>query len=46
MPTRKELEQTKRLMDALVRMQPKPHDEIRLKPKVKKAKSPKKTAKL
>lgn len=34
------LNETKRLMGALVRMKPKPHEEMRLKSKVKKAKSP------
>ena len=32
-------------MGALVRMKPKPHDEMKLKPKAKVTKSPKKTVK-
>lgn len=34
------LDQTKRLMAALGRMPPKPHADMKLKPKAKKAKSP------
>jgi hypothetical protein len=36
----KKIEDTKRLMGALVRQKPKPHDEMRVKPKAKKSKSP------
>jgi hypothetical protein len=38
--TPKALEATKRLMSALVQQRPKPHEEMKLKPKAKKAKSP------
>lgn len=34
------MKQTARLMGALVRMKPKPHEEMRLNPKAKKPKSP------
>ena len=36
----KDIEATKKLMAALVRMPPKPHEEMRIKPKIEKAKSP------
>jgi len=40
-PRKNDLEQTKRLMGALVRMPPKPHEDMKVgKPKRKKAKSP------
>jgi hypothetical protein len=37
-PSRKELEETKRLMGALVRMKPKQHEEMKLGAKAKKTK--------
>jgi len=42
MAKKSDLEETKRLMGALVRMKPKPHEDMKIKPKVKKAKSPRK----